>query len=115
MEKLSNTLYAKYIKEREDLDIIENEVGFITYKTRALECFIADMFVDLEERGKRKGIKLLEELVVKAKDAGCTHITATVHLWDNGASNTLFAALKSGFKVAQAQNGSLLIVKDIGG
>ncbi|NJM09340.1 MAG: hypothetical protein HC883_00110 [Bdellovibrionaceae bacterium] len=108
---ISNTLYAKYILEREGLRIIENESAFLTYKITDRECFIANMFVDWSKRNAGNGRALIEELMKVAED--CDVITANIWMWDPNANKTLQAALATGFVVAHAADGVLLISKKL--
>jgi len=112
---LKDTLYAKYIKERDDREILEDEFGFITYKISGEECYINDMCIDLSERSGSRGRNLIEQLKEIALKLGCTFISANIYLADKGSSNTLFASLKVGFKVVKANHDILFIVKKIGG
>lgn len=96
---IKGTLYEKYAKERESCDILENEFGFVSYRIFESDCFIQDIYVDSEcrKRGKfRELIELLEELALGAE---CKTITGNIFLNDQGANNTLMAALLVGFKV----------------
>lgn len=111
---LKNTLYAKYIKERDDREILEDEYGFITYKILNQECFIYDMCVDLSSRVGSRGRALIDSLVEIAHAADCSFISANVFLSDKGSSNTLLAAIRVGFKAVKANNDIIFIVKEIG-
>lgn len=115
MGKISETLYAKYHAERTGGSLLENEHGFIAYRIAGHECFIVDMFIAPEKRRTPLFKKMMGELEIFAKSSGGTLLTANIFLNDPGASNTLIAALKSGFKVTGTGNGVLLITKDIGG
>jgi len=110
---IANTLYAKYIQEREGLEIIENENGFIIYKLYPDECLIVDMFVDNHVRGEGFGRQLLDEL--KTKAVGCKTITANVWISKPNSNHTLQAALACGFKVMRADNGCLIIARKLSG
>ena len=112
---IKNTLYAKYLKERQDIDVLENKNGFITYKISGDECFIVDMCIDQEIRALGNARLFINELEKIAKEKSCKYISGNIHLWDKGANNTLIAALNIGFKVVKAEQGILVIVKEIGG
>lgn len=112
---LVDTFYAKYIKDREELVILENEFGFITYKISGKECFLANMYIDENQRQKGKGRELISQLSEIAHAKSCDVISANIHINDKNASKTLLAALIVGFKIARAEYGTLLIVKDIEG
>lgn len=106
-------LFKSYIKEREGLSVLETEFGFVTYKFIGKECFLKDMCVSAEHRKSSKARELIEMLSEIACGAGCEFISANVFVADHGSSNTLLAALKIGFKVVRAENGALLIIKDL--
>jgi GNAT superfamily N-acetyltransferase len=111
---IKRTLYAEYLSERMDGEILESEKGFITYKVNGTECFIIDMFVSKKYRSASFGRDFINELCDIALQRGCNIITANVHLWDKGHDNTLIAAFKTGFKISNAENGVLIIYKKIG-
>ena len=105
--------YAAYIKEREDKEIISNEIGFLTYKITGPQCFLADMFIQEESRGTRAVSWFIAELERKAIEAKCEFINATIDLRDKGANRTLRAAQKLDFKIIQANQDILLISKGV--
>lgn len=110
---LSNTLYLKYVQERAEAEIIENEHGFIVYRVFNSECFIMEMYIAPESRGSGLCRSLINQLTSIVSDRGCSIITANIHLEDKGASKTLMSALKLEFRVAAANGGILLIAKEI--
>lgn len=112
---LKDSLFAKYLKDRQGIEVLESEFGFITYKLNGEECFIVDMGVDEKFRLQGHGLKLLNQLEKIADENGAKVITGNIHLWDVNASNTLIAALKQGFKVVRAESNILLISKIIRG
>lgn len=110
---ISETLYARYIGEREGSQIIENENGFITYKINGEECFLVDMYVRMEVRRSGEGRKLLNELIKIAKGHECKFISANIYTVDHGATNTLKAALISGFELLSAKNECVTILLNL--
>ena len=113
--KLAETLYAKYLKEREGAFILENETTFLSYKFADKECFIINIHTEKSEQAKGNARKIIEKLAQIASDAACEVITANVYLWDANASQTLAAAIKVGFKVTAANNNVLVITKKVVG
>lgn len=113
--KIASTLYAQYIKEREGSEVLESEDGFIVYKISKKECFIVDMFVAKDRRARGAGHALLKSLDALAAKRDCEFITANIHLWDAGASNTLLAALTAGFLLGSANAGHITIFREVGG
>lgn len=110
---IKNTLYAKYIKERKGVEVLEGFDFFIMYSVSGEELFIDEMFVDQPQRSIGKGKSAIGQLVEIAKQNNCKVITANVHLWDSGCNNTLTAALLTGFEVKAAQNNIILISKSV--
>jgi len=112
---ISKTLYAKYIKERENFDVLETDSSFLTYKIKENSCFIGHAYVEKSAR-KKGGLRhIINDLSIIAKRNGCETITGAIDLRDSGASVTLLASLKIGFKVFQAESGVILIAKKIKG
>lgn len=109
-------MYAAYIKERENKEMLQFDCGFITYKIypENKECFLADMYIDPKHRGTNAVAVFVNDLARVAKESGCDHISATVCV-DSGASRVLKAAFKLDFKIKNAQNNIIVIVKDLKG
>lgn len=110
---IKDTLYAKYISQRSGHEILENEHGFVIYKINGEECFIVDMFVDINSRKKYYGSEFINELVEIAKSKKCKVITANVHLWDANYQVTLVSSFKNGFNIVRASNDILLISRNL--
>lgn len=96
--KLINmSLYGQYLKEREGVDILETEYGFVTFKVfpAARSCFIADIFIKDEARGKGLGTSLMQQVQMIAKKSGCLSLITTVDpLFDDAErSRNLFRSL----------------------
>lgn len=105
--------YAAYLKERENKYILENRHGFIVYKINDKDCFIAEMFIQKEQRGSGLLEQMIGELTELAKLNKCETITATIFLNDRGANRTLRASQKFNFNIIQANNDVLLIQKGV--
>jgi hypothetical protein len=63
-------LYEQYIKEREDLDTIRTEKGFICYRLEFPDCWINDYFVTKEFRQEGHGYFLANQVFEICKGAG---------------------------------------------
>lgn len=111
---LKGSLYERHIKEREGLELLEDDWGFTTYRCSGEECFMSDFHVSKEARGSNHSRQLLSELCKLATDSGCKYISANVDLRDPGANHTLAVALHLGFKVSRAGNDRLLIILELG-
>jgi len=101
------------MKERQNADLIQNQKGFVFYRIHSDECYIVEMFIDEPYRGGPAFKELIETLELIAKDCQCKYMSANIYLNDPGCNRSLSAALKVGFKLHQANNNILLIVKEI--
>lgn len=105
--------WAAYHKETEGHDTIENEDGFIRYSFNLPLCVIHDLYVRPEKRRERTAWKLADEVSVIAKKQRATHLWSKV--WTG--SLTAHAALKSnlayGFRVHGAQDGYIIMMKEL--
>lgn len=74
-----NSNYALYIKEREGVDIIEEDSGFITYKhiPKRNELMVCDCFVIEEHRNKGIAKEWFDKITIIARELGCTSLVAT--------------------------------------
>lgn len=113
MNLISQTIYSEYIKERLGQSILENENGFIKYKTNGEEIFIVDMYVKKELQFKGLGHSLLKSLNALAKTLGCKVITANVHLFDENKEKTLQSAFNTGFKIHSSNDQFLTILREV--
>lgn len=110
---IKDTMYAKYVKQRKNCEILENEYGFVVYKNTGDECFIDEMFVDESARKNGKGRELINALEQIAKSNYKKVITGNIYLNDPNCNETLISALLVGFKVVRAEHGLILILKEI--
>lgn len=110
---IKDTLYAKYIKQRENAEVLETDKGFVVYKFIEDEIFIKEIFID--ESNRQSGV--CRELVTKLEDIARINnkkiITGKIFLNDPNCNQTLIAALLIGFKVIRADQDIILILKEI--
>ena len=67
-------MYQQYIKERENLDVVETERGFICYRIDFPNCWINDYFVKKEYRQEGHGYFLANQIFQICKDAGVKEV-----------------------------------------
>lgn len=111
---INETLYAKYIKDREGLEILEDELSFIIYKISGEECFIRNMCIENNARGSGKCREIIDRLSEIAGKAKCKYVSANIDLKDPGHDHTLLASLHLGFRTVRANDDVLLIIKELG-
>ena len=107
------SLYARYLLERTNWGVVENDKGFIVYSIKNQECFIRDIFVLPEFRKSREATKMADEVTEIAKDHGCTYLSCTVCPEANGADMSLKVVMAYGFKLHSANNNLIILKKDL--
>lgn len=109
------SLFSEYLKERFGWETFEVEDGFITFSTRLPDVFIEEFFVRPEKRGTRLAKNLADRVFEEAKRRGATKVWGMITPGTKGAEHALRTNMHYGFKVVSAQNGSIMMAKDIGG
>ena len=107
------TKYAKYIKEKANHELIENDVGFITFEI-GVECVhIHDLWVDPDFRIKGHGSELVSKVIEQGKLSGCKYLTSCIHLKSNNITETLKAQLHYGFLVVGGNENEIKLAKEL--
>lgn len=109
------SLWADYISEREGNSVIEEDFGFIEFRLSPPVCLIHSLYVRPGDRRSGVGAALADRVAELAKEAGCTLLWSQVVTTTLNATESLKAVLAYGFKVQDAQNGVIVLTKDIGG
>jgi ribosomal protein S18 acetylase RimI-like enzyme len=109
------SLWADYHKETEGHSVHETERGFIRYSCEPPNCYIHDLYVRPECRRSGHGTELADVVAERARESGCTYLWSRVGLGSATAQEALKANLAYGFMVREAQNGFMIMSKDIGG
>jgi GNAT superfamily N-acetyltransferase len=108
------SLWADYIKEREDCDTIEREQGFITYRFQPNgDCFIRDFFVQRVQRNQGVGQELFDELGALAVKHEVKRFVAEVDLRAATSTQSLGIILSRGFQAVGAQNHIITLIQEI--
>lgn len=108
-------MYFDYAKERQSLENIQTEAGFVLYKIIGEECFLAEVYVKPEFRNGDAIKELISRVSEIALLNKCKVLSATVHLSDQGNLRTIKAALKLDFYIARAENNVIVIARHLGG
>ncbi len=92
-------MYKQYLAEREQKHVVESEHGFAIYRFTDKWCYICDIYVTQEARIKHEASRLADSVAEIALNAGYKRLLGSVDTRDAGASISLIAQLKYGFKV----------------
>jgi len=110
------SLFVDYFLEEEKKDVLEKEYGFITYHISNKECFVADVFIRKEERGKKHALSLLSEVAAIASKKGCEFLTGLC-TFDRGESERYTTKvrlmLEAGFRIVSVKEGQLVFYKKL--
>ena len=105
------SLYADYLRERTDDEILETENGFATYRIlNESQVYIMDIYVIPKERLFGIARKLGDEICERAKNIGCTELIGTVNPSCYGANESIKTLLAYGMDV-YASNENVIYFK----
>lgn len=107
------SLFAEYIKERTDKDILENDKGFATYYFINDSCYIEDIYVKPEFRQSGEASNLANEIVKIAKDKQCNRLIGSVVPSAKGSTSSLKVLLAYGFQLDSSLNDFIVMSKVI--
>lgn len=107
------SLYAKYIKEREGREIIEKDYGFITYSIEDEYIFIGDLYIVPEERRNGHVKELTQSLVDLAKEYNKKYLMATVCPHASNPDISIKTINGIGGKFLHIKNDLLYFIKEV--
>lgn len=107
------SLYAQYIKEREQREILEDEQGFATYVIEGNECYIQDIFTVQEARKKGHAAKLADQISEIAKKRGAKYLTGSVDPSLDNATDSMKVLLAYGMRVHSMQPPLVFFIKEL--
>ena len=107
------SLYGKYIKERLNHDIVENEMGFASFSYEPEGVYIRDIYVHPAHRHEEVASDLADQIMIAAKSKGYHTMFGTVQPSANGSTSSLRVLLAYGFKLHSSQNDFIIMEKSI--
>jgi N-acetylglutamate synthase-like GNAT family acetyltransferase len=105
--------FADYYKERQQLETIITDYGFITYGIHNDQALLSDIYVAPEFRHTDKASTLYDLFYDHAKQAGCKHVFANFSVADQASSKNLTTCLRRGFRLVGANNQQITVCKEI--
>ncbi len=91
-------MYEQYIKERENLEVIKTEKGFIVYRIDFPSCMINDCFVVKGARNERHGTFLTNQVFEICKQAGVKTVYCNTDERANGYDLSVHSIESFGFE-----------------
>lgn len=108
------SLYADYIQEREDKEIIENDKGFATFKCfENGECYLQDIYVIPVERKNNVATQMADKVVEIARERGCKLLVGSVCTDDKYATRNMKVFLAYGMQIYKTAGTMIFLKKDI--
>lgn len=108
------SLYAQYIFERENKEIVESDKGFATYKIFDNgECYLQDLYVVPEYRKSGLATEMTDEIVLRAKEKACTLLIGSVCVDDINATRNMKVFLSYGMQIYKSMGTMIFLKKDI--
>ena len=91
-------LYADYIKEREGLELVNDDHCFLTYKRDEEDIIVFDIYSDKEVRGTGHMLEFCKSFYDCMKKEGVKNAYGMTDISTNGWKNSERLLLKYGFK-----------------
>jgi ribosomal protein S18 acetylase RimI-like enzyme len=107
------SLYADYVSEIRDLQVIEKDYGYITYNVQQDSVYIEELFIAKSHRQSGLGQELGHMVESFARERGFKKLLCTVVPTNKGSTYALSCYLKYGFKLDSATNNFILLVKEL--
>lgn len=107
-------MYADYLRERTNDEILETDDGFGTYRfLNEKQVYIIDLFVYPQFRKMGHASAIGDSIVEIAKARGCTELIGTVMPSTKGSTASLKVLLAYGMKLETSSNDLIILKKEI--
>lgn len=108
------SLYADYLRERTNDEILESDQGFATYRfTDDKTVYIVDIYVVPVDRDRGLASDIADSIVGIAKQRGCTRLLGSVVPSTKGSTTSLQVLLGYGMKLESSGQDFILFSKEI--
>lgn len=111
------SLYAKYIKELKNFEMIEDENGFIIYgfmsKGDEHFCYIEDIYVVPEMRKSHVASKYADKVTEIAREMGIKKLLGSIVPSLEGSHYRQQVLINYGFKLYSSQENFIYYIKEI--
>lgn len=109
-----SSLYAEYLQERTDDQILENDKGFITWRyLNAKQVYIVDIFVRKKFRNQDIASKLADYVCSIAKNLGYKEVLGTVCPSAKGSNYSLRVLWGYGMSLCSADKDIIVMKKEL--
>lgn len=106
-------MYADYLHERTEDQIIEGATGFVTYRYLGKTVYIVDLYVIPSERKKHVASALADMVVREAKEKGCNELIGTVQPSAKNSTASMRVLLGYGMSLKSSGVDFIIFSKEI--
>ena len=107
-------MFAEYLKEKTDDQIIETEKGFVTYCfTNESDCYIKDVYILPQFRNMGAMTEFGDQITLTAKAANKKRLLGSVIPSNKNSTASMKALFAYGMKIDSATNDFILLSKEI--
>lgn len=111
---MSSSMYANYIRERTNDEIIETSKGFATYRyINENQVYLIDIYVKSEFRKQNIATKLADIVAYKAKKRGCTEMIGSIQVSAKNSDSSIKVLLAYGMKPYSTVQDGILFKKEL--
>jgi len=107
------SLYAQYVKERTDRQIIEDSRGFATFVVQQDYVYIEDIYVLPEYRNSKVGQQYEQQIAEYAKSLGLNKLVGSVCITAKNASESAAVLLHIGYKITYVADNMIYFTKKL--
>jgi GNAT superfamily N-acetyltransferase len=108
-------MYAQYLKERTNDEIIETTQGFVSYRflDNGKTLYIVDIYILPDYRLTKAGTAIADRVVDIARAKGCVELIGTICPGAKHSTESLKALLAYGMTLKSAANDVIIMTKEI--
>lgn len=106
-------MFVDYFKELKDLEVYEEDNGFVLFRISPPHLIIRDIYVKPEFRRSHLAARMADGLGEFAKTLGCTHMLGDVEPSNQGATASVKVLLAYGMRVHQANTDEIIFIKEL--
>jgi GNAT superfamily N-acetyltransferase len=108
------SIYAAYLKEREDAEVLETPRGFVVYRiTPSDNVYVKDIYVLPDYRKTGEASRLANRVADLAREQSCCRMFGSVDPTAHGADVSMRALLGYGMRPAFVRDGLVFFRKEI--
>lgn len=106
-------MFKQYFRELKNLEVYEEENGFVLYKIEENLLYIRDIYVKPENRKSKLAATMADKVAEFAKTLGCDTMIGDVEPSNNNATDSIKVLIAYGMRVVEANDDEIIFAKEI--